>query len=158
KPAPGKDKVTAGSPHAISSVAKTPMRFPSRSFFLPLFEPPEPPPTADVFNRIPILFTLSSQSSGTLPNFSASIAMRRISFSANQCVISLIWFCCSDNLKSIIPLHLLYRLLKFVRLFEEANPFHDRIASPEPKHLVPIFLPDTPGYNHAHQEVERLNQ
>src|SRR5699024_12872246 len=107
---------------------------------------------------IPILFTLSNQSSGTLPNFSASIAMGLISFSANQCVISLIWFCCSDNLKSIIPLHLLYRLLKFVRLVEEANPFHDRIASPEPKHLVPIFLPDTPGYNHAHQEVERLNQ
>src|SRR5699024_8528315 len=134
------------------------MRFPSRPFFLPLFNPHEPPPTADVFNRIPILFTLSSQSSGTLPNFSASIAMGLISFSANHCVISLIWFCCSDNLKSIIPLHLLYRLLKFVRLFDDAYPFHDRIASLEPKHLLSIFLQDTSGYNHAHQEVERLNQ
>src|SRR5699024_3766835 len=119
-----------------------------------------PPPSLneEVFKWIPILFTLSSHSFGTFSNLSASIDMGRISFSANQCVISFICFCCSDNLKSIIPLHLLYRLLKFVRLFEEANPFHDRIASPEPKHLVPIFLPDTPGYNHAHQEVERLNQ
>src|SRR5690625_6148341 len=36
RPAPGRDNAMAGSPHAISSVAHTLSRCPSRSFFDPL--------------------------------------------------------------------------------------------------------------------------
>src|SRR5699024_5251907 len=135
------------------------IRLPSRSFlaFLPDDELLAPPLNDEVFKCMPILLTLSSQSSGTFSILSASRAIGRISFSANQWVISLICCCCSDNSKLIMcqsPL-----LLRQSDGHHSAPINHSpcRKASLEPGHPASIFLPGNPGQNHVPQAAVQLS-
>src|SRR5699024_278934 len=106
---------------------------------------------------MPILLTLSSHSSGTFSILSASMAIGRISFSANQWVISLICFCCSDNSKLIMWPSPLSLRQSAVHRIGQVNHVPVRKVPLVPAHPASIFLPENLVQNHVRQATVLLN-
>src|SRR5699024_1501801 len=119
-----------------------------------------PPPSLneEVFKWIPILFTLSSHSFGTFSNLSASIEIGRISFSANQCVISFICCCCSDNSNEIILREPPSLLRSIAHRVVSGNHVPGHTGKLVPQHHAPIFLQENPEQIRGHQAFALRNR